>query len=433
MIKFISSIIVVFFSATVCGQVRDILLEENNAFDKLFEIENSQCKGDENYANLSIEEKREASRCAEIKSHIFREDGMKLWDVFKTDRRRYDWFYKTVMDSWLQLHYWLNIDSGIIKYFARSSMHSTYDIPIDWNKLDEWDGKYSKMKEEYFAHLINTSGKDEIFHQTSTILVKELESFLKLSLNEEYRHHGKINLSKLDELFVTAANYIVNYEDENSNRLSIDEKMWLTAPLLRAMDNDFFSCYQEFGLTAENVKKYIGTLQSNNNRILKQWCIQRSSLLSLRDKPFDLNSTSIDGRQINLKDLRGKVVLVDIWSTSCSSCIARMPAIKKLYEKYKTNGFEVVSICFNYGKELKKIKTIENKIKGGWPILMLGGQGTDIISREKSPAGQLFKKYGFFGVPQLLLLNKQGKLVLLNDILRDGDFEPIVKKLLTDN
>src|SRR5690606_25271439 len=124
-------------------------------------------------------------------------------------------------------------------------------------------------------------------------------------------------------------------------------------------------------------------------------------------------------------------VLVDFWSTGCSSCIERMPAIKLVYDKYKSKGFEVVSGCLNSEDEEEVVRKIKKRIESEWPILMLGGK--DKREWATSMGNKIMRKYGFFGVPQLLLLNKQGKLVLLNDVLRDGNFEPIVKELLAEN
>ncbi|MNY08545.1 hypothetical protein D3C86_1414070 [compost metagenome] len=62
--------------------------------------------------------------------------------------------------------------------------------------------------------------------------------------------------------------------------------------------------------------------------------------------------------------------------------------------------------------------------------MLLGGNGKSGYSAPNSLAKSIWKKYGFSGVPQLLLLDKNGKLVMYNDLLTNGDFEPLVKELL---
>lgn len=59
----------------------------------------------------------------------------------------------------------------------------------------------------------------------------------------------------------------------------------------------------------------------------------------------DIAITSLDGRRTTLSSLRGKVVLLDFWATSCKPCIEAMPALAALHARYAPRGFEVLSIA----------------------------------------------------------------------------------------
>src|SRR5260221_342289 len=61
-------------------------------------------------------------------------------------------------------------------------------------------------------------------------------------------------------------------------------------------------------------------------------------------KPLDICFTALDGREVDLAKLKGKVVLVEFWSTSCGPCVAEMPSVKAAYQKFHDRGFEVVGI-----------------------------------------------------------------------------------------
>jgi peroxiredoxin len=58
--------------------------------------------------------------------------------------------------------------------------------------------------------------------------------------------------------------------------------------------------------------------------------------------------TSLDGRQVSMEQLRGKVVLVNFWATTCPGCIAEMPKLVKTYRRYHDKGFELVAVAMSY-------------------------------------------------------------------------------------
>lgn len=57
---------------------------------------------------------------------------------------------------------------------------------------------------------------------------------------------------------------------------------------------------------------------------------------------------TINGEQISLQSLRGKVVMVNFWATSCSTCVQEMPQMVETYNKYKDRGFEFIAVAMSY-------------------------------------------------------------------------------------
>ncbi len=57
-----------------------------------------------------------------------------------------------------------------------------------------------------------------------------------------------------------------------------------------------------------------------------------------------LELTSLDGTQVSLEDLRGKVVLVNLWATWCPPCLQEMPTLNAFYEQYKDQNFVLIGI-----------------------------------------------------------------------------------------
>jgi len=56
----------------------------------------------------------------------------------------------------------------------------------------------------------------------------------------------------------------------------------------------------------------------------------------------------LDGSKQTTADFRGKVVLVNFWATTCTSCVAEMPKLVDTYDKYQGRGFETVAVAMNY-------------------------------------------------------------------------------------
>ncbi|MDP2112363.1 MAG: TlpA disulfide reductase family protein [Thiobacillus sp.] len=71
---------------------------------------------------------------------------------------------------------------------------------------------------------------------------------------------------------------------------------------------------------------------------------------TLMDKPSApaATFTTLEGRSIVLGELRGKVVLVNFWATSCPGCIKEMPGMVETYNQYKDRGFEIVAVAMRY-------------------------------------------------------------------------------------
>ena len=62
----------------------------------------------------------------------------------------------------------------------------------------------------------------------------------------------------------------------------------------------------------------------------------------------DVTFIGIDGQKISSQDLRGKVVMINFWATSCTTCVHEMPAMVDTYNKFKGQGLEFVAVAMQY-------------------------------------------------------------------------------------
>jgi thiol-disulfide isomerase/thioredoxin len=103
----------------------------------------------------------------------------------------------------------------------------------------------------------------------------------------------------------------------------------------------------------------------------------------------------LDGRQISSADLRGGVVVLDFWATWCGPCLAEIPTLNRLREKYASRGVKVVGIAAQSGWA-EDIKPSRDQYKISYPILI----GDD----------EVVEKYGVIGFPTTYILDKDFKV-----------------------
>jgi peroxiredoxin len=82
----------------------------------------------------------------------------------------------------------------------------------------------------------------------------------------------------------------------------------------------------------------------------------------------DLALPQLDGTQITLRDLRGQVVLINIWATWCPPCRAEMPAIQEAYTAYRDRGFIVLAV--NQREDAAAITSFLGQHELTFPILL---------------------------------------------------------------
>lgn len=71
-------------------------------------------------------------------------------------------------------------------------------------------------------------------------------------------------------------------------------------------------------------------------------------VLNSPDRAPQATFATLEGKQIVLADLKGRMVLVNFWATSCPSCVAEMPKLADTYRQFQARGFEVVAVAMPY-------------------------------------------------------------------------------------
>ena len=110
----------------------------------------------------------------------------------------------------------------------------------------------------------------------------------------------------------------------------------------------------------------------------------------------DVTMPTLAGRPLSMKDLRGKVVLVNFWATWCTPCQWEMPLMETLYQTYKDRRFVILAISIDQGDAEHVRKFVQDK-KLTYPVAL-------------DPRHEVAEKFGITGLPATLLVDADGMI-----------------------
>jgi thiol-disulfide isomerase/thioredoxin len=103
----------------------------------------------------------------------------------------------------------------------------------------------------------------------------------------------------------------------------------------------------------------------------------------------------LDGRKVDLKAMRGRVVLLNYWATWCDPCKVELPALLRLKDRFAGRPFELVTV--NYGEFPEKIRGYLERENLALPVL---------LDTQKETA----KPWGVGGIPMTFLVDAKGRV-----------------------
>ena len=124
--------------------------------------------------------------------------------------------------------------------------------------------------------------------------------------------------------------------------------------------------------------------------------------LDFPGKELKLVGTTFTGADFDIASLKNKFVLVYFWSSTTRACEQEHPYMLSVYNKFKSNGFEIVGISLD-----------ENKREAEAFIKKLGMPWTNLRDPSENGVSKVMETYGVSAIPTVFLLDKEGKVITL--------------------
>jgi peroxiredoxin len=109
----------------------------------------------------------------------------------------------------------------------------------------------------------------------------------------------------------------------------------------------------------------------------------------------DFKVANNQGESISLSDYKGQAVLLNYWASWCSPCRAEMPAMERIYQEYKDQGFEILAVNSSQQDDKQKAIDFAKELELSFPILF-------------EEDGSVSKQYQIQALPSSFFIDKDG-------------------------
>lgn len=107
-----------------------------------------------------------------------------------------------------------------------------------------------------------------------------------------------------------------------------------------------------------------------------------------------LSGTTLDGGHLDLADLRGSVVVVNVWASWCGPCRDELPMLVEAADRWRDEGLHVVGIV--------------TRDRGSAATGLLREAGAEQLRSVQDPDGRLALSWGALGVPETFVVDRTG-------------------------
>ena len=138
----------------------------------------------------------------------------------------------------------------------------------------------------------------------------------------------------------------------------------------------------------------------------------------------DFNAVTIEGLPITLSDHRGKIVLLEFWSTTCGPCLPEIPHLKTLHEELPNSDFKIIGIT--HDKDLTRLKQFLQEKDMTWSQIREPSEWEN----ENIKMGEVSTLYNVFRIPRSFLIDRDGMITAID--FRGAELEKAARKLVAE-
>lgn len=132
------------------------------------------------------------------------------------------------------------------------------------------------------------------------------------------------------------------------------------------------------------------------------WLKRTETVLLFRFEKFQ-TAPRVDGGEVVLASLAGKVVLLDLFGTWCPPCRRSAPVLVSLYERYRDKGFEIIGLAYEQTPDVEQAKRAAEAFRREFRIPYVLALGPDVLWEELRA-----NAYVKGNLPTFVLLDRQG-------------------------
>jgi thiol-disulfide isomerase/thioredoxin len=134
--------------------------------------------------------------------------------------------------------------------------------------------------------------------------------------------------------------------------------------------------------------------------------------------PAPLRLKTLEGRSVSIQDLKGEVVVLNFWATWCKPCVAEMPVLAKLAERFSKRGLHVIAASVDENATHEELEQFAGRLPKGMDVWT----GVTMSDMQRMDVQAL---------PTTIIIDRQGTLVRVHHgQLGEGYLDPMLDELL---